>query len=223
MVASSRAVSVLLGGVLALAAPGALSASAAVPAQCEPGGSGCYPPPDQPTTSTSASTVRAQEPLTVCGEHYQADATLRLTDDGRPVTTLQTGPQGKGCTRIEWTSPQAKAREVGPASSALGGETALRGGGVLAGGRLALPAAAQQTVCHDVATSGPDQGGQPATSSTTVCVEPRDPSPVRSKRTAATSPVRSAGLDALGVLAIVAAGAALLFGGLRPGRRRRAG
>jgi len=131
-----------------------------------------YPPPDQPTTSTSASEVTAGDPVTVCAEHYGSDVDVKMTDDGKKVTTLHTDSTGRGCVTVVWKSPNATAKPVHGSTAAGPGAGSADGMRAATGMQLVAFRAPSGTVCHTLTNDGPDAAGAPASTQAQVCVEP---------------------------------------------------
>src|SRR3954453_4585562 len=143
-----------------------LVAVSATPATAAP-----YPPPDQPTTSTSASEVAAGDPVTVCPEHYGSDVQVRLTDDGKKVTPLQTDSSGRGCVTVVWKSPNATAKPIHDSAAGPGIGTAQLSGRLGPVQTIAYRAPSGP-VCHTLTNTGPDASGSSASTEAQVCVEP---------------------------------------------------
>ena len=203
-----------------------------------PAFAGPYPPPDQPTTSTSATEVQAGQPVDICAEHYAPDASVQLSDNDRHVATVDTGADGNGCVTVVWSSPQAKAHPT--KSSALSGRSLPGRSAGASGVTLVALASPPGTVCHTMTNSGPDRSGQTATTSSQVCVEPGDSSGsstsgghVEGGGSDSASGSRASGnnasglpftgLELAGILAAAAALIGLGLGAMAAGRRRRVG
>lgn len=196
----------VLGAAVAVPMAPAAAFAAAPMAGCSAGGGNCYPPPTQPSTTTSATEVTVGEPVTICASAYAANAAVRLTDNKRPVTTITTDSTGHGCATVAWSSPNATARPVSGTSSSGAGGGAGR-------------------TCHVMANTGPDANGTTTTTSVTVCVSGRNGS-VQTQVEGLSVTRGSLPFTGADIAAAVAVALALLAAGavfVRAARRRSAG